>query len=991
MFDVVQILRDEIGSVKDQHQDLCNQFANGNAEDPAFLGAIEELSGLIDRLGGAVGVAGFPGVLSACTALNELLLMAALAEPEERASFGVQLAELPQLIMAHVEAPTDPDHAMGLAGLLALVDTQGSLGDERLTEIAEQLALGMVIDEEMMAQYPARATVASAEDVSIELHGDIAPNLLQAYLSEAPTHALDFSRHINAYLADHTATDELTAAKRIAHTLKGSSHISGIRGIGNIAHQVEDILEFLEMMEEPAPPSLAATLVASADCMESMLEAVQGLEPPPPQAQQVLQSVLDWANKLEKGDLSEPEGATSVAAAFFKSASVAGVAANTEEQTFDSIQMPATKLATESVVAEKVASPSPTAERVATPTPTPTPVAAEAEQHLRVTTRTMDEMLRLTGEVSLAVGRLQEQLQQTTDRSAQLSGQNQLLQQRIAQLEEQVNIRGAGLTKRRTDDPLFDPLEFDEYSELASVTNALSESATDSRQIGFAITQDVDQLRFVAKEQDRLIKELQDRLLTTRMAPVKDVVPRLQRSIRQTSQATGKPAVLTVEGEESLLDGDVLNRLMDPLLHLIRNAVDHGLESPAERFDAGKPEVGSIKLSFKRVGPNLSVSVSDDGPGLNFPLIRYKAISKGLLGEDEVISDDEAARLILLPGFSTRDQVTEVSGRGVGMDVVRERIMALKGTLNIHSKPGVGTSFDMRIPASLLAIHALIVTVRGDQYAIPSASIKTALPRGMGVFSKTETGIVFTYADQKYPALEFASLVNHVDLSTPEALNDRPVVIVDAESGAYALSVDVVNAARELLARGLGNYLRSVRGVSTVSLMANGSVIPIIDTTSLISAPADQRFSSYVAQQRQATRSAGPSVLVVDDSLSVRRTLAELLEDAGYRVQQASDGLEAANMIAAQPPHIVLTDMEMPRMNGLELASHIRLQPNARHLPVIMITSRSTQKHREQAKASGVSRFVTKPYSEAGLLRDVAELLANVASTSGLEAESEST
>jgi CheY-like chemotaxis protein len=282
----------------------------------------------------------------------------------------------------------------------------------------------------------------------------------------------------------------------------------------------------------------------------------------------------------------------------------------------------------------------------------------------------------------------------------------------------------------------------------------------------------------------------------------------------------------------------------------------------------------------------------------------------------------------------------------------------------------------MRIPASLLSIHALIVKVREETFAIPSASVKTAASRGLGEFSKHDGELIYTYQGERYPAREFASLVNYADESDLAKLNQCSVVIVDAESGAYALAVNAIVSAKEFLARSLGNYVRSVRGVSAVSLLPNGAVIPIIDVTSLIAAPADQRFSNYVAAQRSAAREAGASVLVVDDSLSVRRTLAELLGDAGYRVIQAADGLEAANIIAERVPNIVLTDMEMPRMNGLELATHIRVQPALANLPVIMITSRSTQKHRDQAKAAGVSRYVTKPYSDVGLLRDVAELLA---------------
>jgi chemosensory pili system protein ChpA (sensor histidine kinase/response regulator) len=933
--DVIDILREELGSVREPFAALCADLGRLMPDDPAFMSALEDLATLLERLGGAVGVAGFPGVLSASVALNETLLALATTDPQLRQGLAETLAPTPDLILAYVESPGDLDHLVALVTLVASMDVQGVVGDERIAALSEELAAGMVIGEDE-EDAPSRPTEATDADVSIALSDDVSPNLLRAYLEEAPGNAQGFTAQIQRYLADPSDHEALTVAKRLAHTLKGSSHIAGLSGIGNVAHQVEDILDILDAEEKAPPAHLGQTLLAAADCMESMIEAVQGLEPPPAQARSVLQGVLDWANKLERGDWSAAET--------------------------DTLAVPQPR-------AEPVAA----APMAAAPTMTAQQQEAQANSQLRVSARTMDDVLRLLGEMSLAVGRLQDRLKATHEGAAAMRLQNSLLQQRLGLLEELVTVRGAGLSRRRAaGDPTFDPLEFDEYSELSSVTNALIEAATDARQMGHDVTRDLDQLALASAEQERFTKELQEKVLATRLLPVKEVVPRLQRAVRQTAQMTGKAAQLVVQGDEALIDSEVLNRLMDPLLHLLRNAVDHGIESPDVRWEAGKPEAGTITLGFARQGPNVVMTVSDDGPGLNVAKIRAKAIERGLIDPAHVVSDDEAVRLILLPGFSTRDEVTEVSGRGVGMDVVRERIVALKGTLNIRSAPGQGTHFEARIPASMLSVHALVVAVRGEMFALPTVGVVQALPGGMGQFTRNRDGALeFTHDARTIPAQELAVLVNHVD-ATPDELAQRPVVIVTTEFGQLALSVDKVLFAREFLARGLGNIVKSVRGVSAVSLMPDGTVIPLLDVSQLSVAPADMRFASIA--RRAAADESRARVLVVDDSLSVRRTLAELLSDAGYLVTQAADGVEAVEALERERPRVVLTDMEMPRMNGLELTQHLRRRDDMRDLPVIMITSRSTQKHREQATLAGVTRFVTKPYSEASLVREVQEL-----------------
>jgi len=444
-------------------------------------------------------------------------------------------------------------------------------------------------------------------------------------------------------------------------------------------------------------------------------------------------------------------------------------------------------------------------------------------------------------------------------------------------------------------------------------------------------------------------------------------VPRLHRNVRQTAAATGKQAQLVIVGADILVDSDVLNQLIDPLLHILRNAVDHGLESPAEREYAGKPRAGTITLTVARRGQVVTVQVADDGRGLNLPDIRAKAVERGLLEADATPSDVEIARLTLLPGFSTRDAVTEISGRGVGLDVVATRLRALSGSIDIRSEYGRGLTIELRFQASLVATHALFVRDGGQVFGLASHAVRRAVP-AVAVQLKRENGALFALIDEdKYPAHELATLTGLAPAAIPERRN---LVVVDSESGPLAILVDAVLDAGELVTRPAGRYMKRIPGVSGIGLTGNGSVIPLLDVAELARSPREISLRAAAAARAQNIRRS--RVLVVDDSMSVRRAVAALLEDQGYDVTMARDGLEAIKLMEVARPDVLLTDLEMPNMNGLELAQHVRSRAELAGLPVIMITSRSMDKHRRQAMAAGVSVYLTKPYTDHELLQHVA-------------------
>jgi chemosensory pili system protein ChpA (sensor histidine kinase/response regulator) len=422
-------------------------------------------------------------------------------------------------------------------------------------------------------------------------------------------------------------------------------------------------------------------------------------------------------------------------------------------------------------------------------------------------------------------------------------------------------------------------------------------------------------------------------------------------------------------GQDILVDADVLNQLIDPLLHILRNAVDHGLESPDDRTLAGKARGGTITLTVARRGQVVTVQVADDGRGLDLAGIRVKAIERGLLDPAATPTDAEVARLTLLPGFSTRDAVSEISGRGVGLDVVATRLRALSGAIDIRSEAGRGLTIELRFQASLVATHALFVRDGGQVFGIASHAVRRAVP-AVAVALESEDGVLYARVDEeRYPAHELAALTGMRAATTPERRN---LVVVDSESGPIAVLVDAVLDASELVTRPTGRHLKRIPGVAGIGLTGNGSVIPLLDIAELARTPRDHAMRAAAEARSAAADMRRSRVLVVDDSMSVRRAVATLLADQGYDVAQARDGLEAIKAMEAARPDVLLTDLEMPNMNGLELTAHVRARTELFHLPVIMITSRSMDKHRRQAMASGVSVYLTKPYTDQELLQHVA-------------------
>jgi chemotaxis protein histidine kinase CheA/ActR/RegA family two-component response regulator len=911
--DLLTALADELRGIAPELVQAYDAGNDAGAPSHAYVSTV-------GRLSEAAGYMGLEGVQRICACVLENLAHLDGSDPDERVLVRPFFTDWACLLESHLRDAASPAPIEDLLRHFGGGWVPVPLEDDALlslrTELEAANGIGAALDQDADAA-PEALTHA---DLALNIGNDVDAALLDAFMNDSPPQAAEVTRSISGWIAAPVQVELLRNAKRAAHTLKGSANILGIRGVGKLAHRLEDVLEICET--DPATPSeqRARALMAAADCLEQMVAAVAGEDVPPDNTLAVIQQ-LDAA----RDNASEP------------------VLARAEPV--------------------PVAAAAPEAE---------TPAArAETRAMTRVPTQLLDDLVRMVGELTIKIGEMEQELKSTAVNSRQLVDQDRAIQKRLFELENSVDIRGvAARHKLHTVSAQFDSLEMDQYSEVQSITRALIEETTDARDLGLGLKDELAGLAGIVHQQQRLMRELAHLTSQTRMAPVETIVPRLQRNVRQTATATKKDARLVIVGQEILVDAEVLNQLTDPLLHILRNAVDHGLEYPEAREALGKPRTGTITLTVTRRGQVVTVQVADDGRGLDLRDIRSRAVERGLLPGDAMPTDAEIARLTLLPGFSTRDMVTEISGRGVGLDVVATRLRALAGSIDIRSRAGQGMTIELRFQASLVATHALFVRDGGQVFGIASHAVQRAVP-AVAVSLVRENGALYADFDaHRYPAHELATLTGLAPATAPERRN---LVVADSDAGPIALLVDAILDAGELVTRPAGKYLKRIPGVAGIGLLGNGSVIPLLDIAELARSPREHSLRAAAAAHAQAHGVRRSRVLVVDDSLSVRRAIASLLEDQGYEIALARDGIEAIKTMEATRPDVVLTDLEMPNMNGLELAAHVRSRPELAHLTVIMITSRSMDKHRRQAMSAGVNIFLNKPFSDHELLQHVAE------------------
>ena len=808
---------------------------------------------------------------------------------------------------------------------------------------------------------------AAAGEREVEYDADIA-----AIFSEEATELLEAADGaLGALRAERGSRERVVELQRALHTIKGGARMAGISAMGDLSHELESLLIQVGVGSIQLEDRTFEVLQASLDelgRMRDFVTAGRAIKPardlvtriqlvargatPAPAVEQALIAAADSATTPAPAPVEEPEAEP-------------GEAVQTEP-------VPAGPPEALAPAAE----PEPASPEARPPALPGREGAGERAEMARVDADLLDAMLNNAGEVSIFRSRLEQQLSSVDFNLAELGRVVQRLKDQLRKLEmeteAQILHRHVDQEPRRTD---FDPLELDRYSTIQQYSRALAETASDVASIQGLLGNLTREAQNLLTQQGRIVTDLQDGLMRTRMVPFQRHVQRLTRIVRQAAAESGKRADLVVEGAAGEIDRQVLDRMLPPLEHLVRNAVVHGIERPADRLQQGKPETGRIDLTLRREGSEVVITVADDGAGINLRAVRDKAAALGLLLPKQELSDEQARQLILEPGFTTAGQVTQSAGRGVGMDVVATEVKKLGGALFIESEEGRGTRFTVRLPFTLAISQALVVRAGEEFFALPLPTIEGVVRVPAAEVQRQLAGEAagFEYGGQLYRFQHLSGFVGNEPLPPVERDPAVPIILVRAGEHSTGIVTDELIGSREIVVKTVGPQVSGIRGISGATILGDGRICIILDVGALVR--SDWRLAAPKERPQRPRADERVFALVVDDSITVRRVTQRLLERNGMRVMTAKDGLDAISVLQDHVPDVLLLDIEMPRMDGYEVASHVRNDPRLKDIPIIMITSRVGEKHRARAIELGVNDYLGKPYQETQLLQALEPLL----------------
>jgi chemosensory pili system protein ChpA (sensor histidine kinase/response regulator) len=813
------------------------------------------------------------------------------------------------------------------------------------------------IDTSASAIAPGPVKIPAAEEFDHEIAN---------IYSEEATELIEAAQaSLTAWNKDRKDKQPVAELQRQLHTLKGGARMAGITAMGDLSHELETLVLQIDGGIIDGDDHAHSVMQASLDELARMRDQVSGGTLPGEAAALVaqLRALAKQSTAVQAAPTPTP-------------APMRAAAAPAPLQTPPPAQ-PVVALPSESDLSFSGDDGASSLELSSAPIlPGREAAPAERVEMARVDADLLDTMLNNAGEVSIFRARLDQQVNSIDFNLAELARTVTRLKDQLRGLEmeteAQVLNRHQDIEPRRDD---FDPLELDRYSALQQFSRALAETSGDVASIQGLLETLTREAQNLLTQQARVITELQNSLMRTRMVPFQRHVQRLTRLVRQAANDTGKRAELAVQGAAAELDRQMLERMVAPLEHMLRNSVVHGIETPDRRALLGKPDVGRISISLERDGAEIVIVVADDGSGINVKLIREKAIALGLTDSHAKLTDEEAVQLILEPGFSTAGHVTQAAGRGVGMDVVATEVKKLGGGLFIDSTYGKGTRFTIRLPFTLAISQALIVRVGEEAYALPLATVEgvVRLPRNIVARHLGKDAPLFEYGGQKYRFQHLGSFVGLGATRLPESDVSMSVVLIRAGEHSTALVTDELVGSREIVVKSLGPQISAIRGIAGATILGDGRIVLILDMGSLVRSEWRARPTETVVIDQRDRRT---FALVVDDSITVRRVTQRLLERNGMRVLTAKDGVDAVSLLQENLPDIILLDIEMPRMDGYEVAAHVRNDPRLKHIPIVMITSRVSEKHRARAIELGVDDYLGKPYQESQLL-DAIEPLVN--------------
>ena len=744
------------------------------------------------------------------------------------------------------------------------------------------------------------------------VHDEVDEQLLPIFLEEAHELYPQIGGTLRAWRERPSDAQLGRNLQRSLHTLKGSARMAGAMRLGELTHRVEDRVE-----RTMAEGSFDAELWSELDSyLDRIGNAIEQLQTPQTHAE---------------AGVTQPAAEKAV------------------QQQFESTQIvPVQAL---EVGAER----------------------AMQAALLRVRSDTVDRLVNEAGEISVARSRAELELREFKNSVLDLTDSVNRLRKQLreieihaeGQMQARISVSGESAEK-------FDPLEFDRFTRFQEVTRFMNESVHDVQTVQQTLLKNLAETEAALSAQAHLNRDLQQGLMAIRMVPFASISERLYRIVRQTGKELGKRANLELSGTEVELDRSVLEKMTAPFEHLLRNAIAHGLETSEQRVKANKEPIGEIRLSLRQESNEVVFEFSDDGAGLDIARVRQKAVETGVLQENEEISDEQATQLIFAPGLSTAQEVTEISGRGVGLDVVRSEITALGGRVDVTSVPGRGVRFTIHLPLTLAVTQTLMVRVGQSVYALPSTMVENAQQLKPSALEASYKQQYIDWQGARYPLYFLARLLGD-DEAEIVSQPHNPVLLLRSGENRIAVHVDELLGNQEAVVKNIGPQLARLPGIAGATVAGNGKVILIINPIAFTQRIAVTR---KIAKEAKPAVHSLPTIMIVDDSLTVRKITSRLLARTGYQVLTAKDGVDALEQLADVLPDVMLLDVEMPRMDGFELTKRLRQDARTQDLPIIMITSRTADKHHRYAMELGVNEYMGKPYQEEELLENIARFVA---------------
>jgi chemosensory pili system protein ChpA (sensor histidine kinase/response regulator) len=874
---------------------------------------------------------------------------------------------------------------------------------------AEEPEPPAIVEEPAATQVPAAADPGPVPEPVVQLEplpqdDDVPAEILEFFVPEAEEHLQIVTSCLLALESDKSP-EQIHQLFRSMHTVKGSAAQVGLHRISHVAHAAEELIGRMRDGELEPSAGIIDVCLESVDVLKKFIYRTWSDES---EIQQVVSALLTKIHRITQGTAVAVQQTESVAE---------------ESQEQFSITAPVELSPEEEALLAEYARAREIASGDAPPPGTPVEAASVSNEgpvrlqpkSVRVPMERLERMMNAVGELVINRTRMLGRLSELEHLAEVLNLSKTRMHDKVSEFQEKHEFSRIHNTVFRSSsgdsfsgapfagfsasqDPLlaeFSELEMDRYDDFNILSRSLMEISADLTEVlsqleGFArrVNSEIEGFTKVAHR-------LQDEIAGARMVPIANLYTRLSRTVRDAAKAANKRVEISFVGAETELDSNIVQQISDPLIHLVRNAVAHGIESEEERYQAGKNDSGRLTVTARHQGNHILVEVEDDGRGIDYDAVRRTAVESGLIYAEQApnLSDTELLDLLFQPGFSTATRKTELAGRGVGLDVVRSNLAQLNGEIEVSTEQSKGTRFTLKVPLTLIISQAVFVRCGKSIFAVPVTAVEEIRRVREAELTQKDGKLRTRVRDVE---IDVVRLDLTLGLEPVASVNGYyRMVVVRAQGRQVGIVVEDVVRKDEIVIKGLGGYLEKVKMFPGATIAPDGSLVLVIDVNRLVAIEALEHVpaaavanaarifapgAEAVAQNSIPKAASEPVekekvIVLVDDSISVRKFVGRMLEKGGYRVKLAADGLEALEVISQTPCDLVITDLEMPRTNGYELLAHLRNDPQTRATPVMVVTSRAGMKHRERAMKEGASAFLTKPVQEEQFLAAVGRLI----------------